>query len=739
MSAFDRIQTYSSNAIRQSSSGLENLGEKLNKYDLSSPTQVFLAKLEAQGFNMEELSQVLTCVDDQLVVSGAGSGKSTNLIFKVMYDLISGASTCKRQLPDGTFVTVPDKIWVSTFLHTGAEELKQKLGKWQYKLGYTVTTDSIEFSTLHAEFKRVLTAMGVNVKLCDNDRFSANSSSSLLRKAINSLGILPLDRDHLIEDDYQAIEGIVTNYRNRLDETKYHDSNMMYYNLTPTVLDALVETFRQNRLKAGVMDFEDLQELLYKYLYVTPNKAVQDFVASRYKYIYLDEFQDTSQIQYAILKFYARGRLVFNKETKAGYEEEIFDGLYKPFEDMDKRIVALGDDDQCIYSWRGSDIRIISEWFERDFKPTVTQLTVNYRCPENILKPVIPSIEKNKFRHQKPLVSYSKGGEFNIYSSDDVFFMLEDMCKRITEDVEKGLSVAVICRTNYDGVLPALYLEMLHKFKFSVSGVNMTLNTALPKKLLAMTSLFTEMASPNVKNSLCTFVGRQSEWKVAQMVKTLKNDNQSIWNVDIQDVAYSCPEIFPLIKALRSMVLDEEGKRIRENEPSALKYLYGVLYDKVYSGDNSFCESARLFLSLFIKILEDNNFKSIFEFQETMEIFSDGLKAKVKADNVKVSIVTVHEFKGKERDSVYLWHDSEDNFPSKKCDTSSEVQLEEERRVHYIACTRARKKMTIYARGSMGMFARELKGDRQPIRRPVSGSIGKDTATTEESFWDGWS
>ena len=234
------------------------------------------------------------------------------------------------------------------------------------------------------------------------------------------------------------------------------------------------------------MDFEDLQELLYKYLYVTPNKAVQDFVAGRYKYIYLDEFQDTSQIQYAILKFYARGRLVFNKETKAGYEEPIFDGLYTPFEDRDKRIIALGDDDQCIYSWRGSDIRIISEWFERDFKPTVTQLTVNYRCPENILKPVIPSIEKNKFRHQKPLVSYNKGGEFNIYSSDDVFFMLEDMCKKITEDVEKGLSVAIICRTNYDGVLPALYLEMLHKFKFSVSGVNMTLNTALPKKLLAM-------------------------------------------------------------------------------------------------------------------------------------------------------------------------------------------------------------------------------------------------------------
>lgn len=739
MSAFDRIQTYSSNAIRQSSNVLENLGDKIEKYDLSTPTGEFLAKIDAFGFNMDELRDILTCEDDQLIESGAGSGKSTTLIFKIMYDLVSGASTCRKQLPDGQYVTVPDKIWVSTFLRSGAEELKEKLGKWQSKLGYPVSSDSIEFSTMHAEFKRVLTAMGVKITLCDTDIRSAKSASSLLRKAINDLGILPADRDRLNEDDYQAIEGMVTSYRNRLDESKYADSAMMEYNITPTILDALVEAFRQNRLRAGVMDFEDLQELLYKYLYVTPNKAVQDFVANRYKYIYLDEFQDTSQIQYAILQFYARGRLVFNKESKAGYSEPIYDGLYKPYERMEQRVVACGDSDQCIYSWRGSDVRIISEWFERDFKPTVSQLTVNYRCPANILNPIIPSIEKNKMRHAKPLVSFNAGGEFNMYLNNDLFFMLEDMCKNIEKDVQNGLSVAVICRTNYDGVLPALYLEMMHKFKFSVSGANMTLNTALPKKLLAMASLFTERSSLTVKNSLCTFVSKNYEWKVAQMVKTMKNDNSSIWDIDLQDVAYSCPELLPLIKTLRNMVLDENGKRVRENEPIALKHLYGVLYEQVYSGDNTFCTSARLFLSMFIKILEDNNFKSIFEFQETMEIYGDALRAKIKAENTPVSIVTVHEFKGKERDSVYLWHDTSETFPSKKCDMGNDVQLEEERRVHYIACTRAKKKMTIYAQSSnLGMFAKELSCKRQELRKPVSGSIGKDSATNEDSLWESW-
>lgn len=736
MSAFDRIQTYSSSSI----SGLERASQNMevtnSKYDTSKPTGEFLAKLEAMHFNMSELEKVLICEDDQLIESGAGSGKSTTLIFKIMYDLIAGRSTCEKRLPEGQTVTVPDKIWVSTFLRSGADELKTKLGNWQSKLGYPVSADAVEFSTMHAEFKRVLTEMGVKINLCPTDSKSATSARSLLRKAINDLGILPSDHEKLNEDDYQAIEGMVTSYRNRLDESKYDTNTMLYYGMTTIIMDALVESFRQKRLASGVMDFEDLQELLYKYLYLTPNKAVQDFIASRYKYIYLDEFQDTSQIQYAILQFYARGRLVYNKETKAGYEQPIFDGLYAPYERMEQRIVACGDSDQCIYSWRGSDVRIISEWFERDFHPTVSQLTVNYRCPSNILKPVIPSIEKNTMRHEKPLVSFREGGEYNILLNNDLFFMLEDMCKRIEADVQNGLSVAVICRTNYDGVLPALYLEMMGRFKFSISGPTMTLDTALPRKLLAMASLFTERSSPNVKNSLSMFAGRQNEWRVAQMVKAMKNDNSSIWEVDLADVAYSCPDLLPVIKMLRTMVLDEDGKRVRENEPNALLHLYSVLYSQVYVGDSIFCLNARLFLSVFIKILEDGNFSSIFEFQERMSLYGDSLKSRIKAENAPVSVVTVHEFKGKERDSVYLWHDSVDTFPAKKCDLSNDVQFEEERRVHYIACTRARKKMTIYAQSSnLGRFLRELDAKRTELRKPISGSIGKESAETADGVW----
>ena len=84
---------------------------------------------------------------------------------------------------------------------------------------------------------------------------------------------------------------------------------------------------------------------------------------------------------------------------------------------------------------------------------------------------------------------------------------------------------------------------------------------------------------------------------------------------------------------------------------------------------------------------------------------------------MSVNIITVHESKGKEYDSVYIWNDSEDVFPSIKCNIDDEEQLAEERRVHYIACTRAKKKSTILTmNGSVGMFVREMDCKVEPIQ-----------------------
>lgn len=618
---------------------------------------------------------------------------TTALIFKIMHDIITGEATKVVSVPNGNNVRVVDDVFVGTFLKSGADELSERLGYWQRKLGYTQTADRISFSTLHAEFKRVLNAMGASTPIGDSTKY--------LKKAVDDLGIAR-EGNKLSAEDYNVIGGIVTYYRGRLDDSKYRHPSVSDYGLTPVVLDRLVQDFATQRQLAGVMDFEDLQELLYNFLYVTPNKAVQDFVANRYKYIYLDEFQDTSQIQYAILKFYARGRLWINK---GGVSSD--DILHTGVETLGK-IVAVGDPDQCIYSWRGSDNRIIEEYFDSDFRPCWSSLSYNYRCPSNILDAVVPSIKINKGHSNREYKSSREGGICNGYVFSSYKSMLAQLVADIDSDMERGNTVAVLCRTNYDGVIPAFILESSGHYNFSISSQSMTLDSPLSKKLIAMTSIFTERSSNAVKNTLSMFVPRYNEWDVKQLVDTLKSNSKSIWQIDEADIEYSCPALAPIIKALKNEFY-EGNKRVREKEIEALKSMYKYAMVEVFGGNSLYCESARAYIEALLFILDSENFESVFDFLDHINSINDRLHARINNTKANICIATVHEFKGKERDSVIVWNDSDGVFPSSKTDINNLEELEGERRVHYVACTRARKKSLIYTLfGKTGMFAQEM-------------------------------
>lgn len=951
------------------------------------------------GYQYTELAKMLLSDGDNLVIAGAGSGKTTSLVFRIMKDILTGEAT-KLVDVGGQQVSVVDSIFVGTFLKSGADELKEAVETWQRKLGYIVTTDRMQFGTLHAEFKRALNALGVKTPIG-----TAESIRKCLKSAIDLLGITRSDGGALSFDDYTSIESIVTYYRNKLGVSKYQHPACQEYCLLPDVLDKLVQLFSQERARAGIMDFEDLQELLYRYLYVTPNKAIQDFIANRYRYIYLDEFQDTSEIQYAIIKFYARGRLYLNGAETAPDKGELFEGLYTG-EKTKGKIIAIGDDDQCllrgtpvitkegikpiedikageyvlsgvgnsksdfnivesvskkafardvytvktssgkcftstdnhtcfarvpeiehgvyltysltegfnlsfepaerswllkkcnnfeeardyyedylqfynmditsssviraqgaikllnaegldmhfahmvdrdatrgvnfvcmfedgsntvarfnyvddkgtvkhsvkqgsiddifgkakslafnsmtvgnnythyevkfnenvysfvpasslkrgmyvpvvspdgsvteeevvsierkrfvgdvfdinvsnvrnfaaggilvhncIYSWRGSSIEVMCDEFPKDFKPTVLNISRNYRCPSNILEPVVTSIEENSKRYPKDLKSSREGGEFNAYHFLGITPMLDHLKEQIDEDMKNGLSIAIICRTNFDGVIPAFLLEMDHKYTFSVSSEAMTLNSALPRSILNVSRLFTDRSSQYIKSTLDMLVPYSERFGVKKLCDRLKSDasigvRSSIWTLDERDICYTCMSLIKPIRTMKTFLFDAEGNKIPGGDIKALKWLYCYLISSVYDGDSAYALRVRSYIESVLYLLKTKNFSSASEFLDEVSEYSDRLKARVKKKNAKISIVTVHEFKGKERDSVYVWHDSENFFPANKTDLLNRNQVEEERRVHYIACTRAKKKCTVYAlRNSHGMFLDEM-------------------------------
>lgn len=680
---------------------------------------------------LTEFADVLLANDDVLTISCAGSGKTSVLIFKIIKDIVTGEVLKQVTIPSGQTINVVDSIFVGTFLRSGADELRDRLAEWQQKLGYLVTASNIHFGTLHAEFKRVLNEMGVATPIGE-----AKKLHDYVLHVIKSLNIQRIDGSPMTYEDHSAIEGILAYYRNRLDSERYNHPACSEYNITPTILDKLYSLYQYYKQLDGVMDFEDLQELLYKYLYITPNENIQNFVANRYRYIYLDEFQDTSQIQYAILKYYTRGRMTINKRSIADLEsteQEMrlsWGGLYTGVEGRGK-VVAIGDDDQAIYSWRGSDVTIITDKFIKDYNPNVMTLSVNYRCPDSILRPVIPSISLNSCRYAKTLRAANKGGFFEAREFANLSMMASYMLDKIDADMRDGRSVAIICRTNFDGMLPALMLEDSGRYKFSISSEAMTLSSPFARTARDIAKLLTERSSKTVETVLTQLVQYHERYKVKELMNAIRNDESSniktsIWTIPDTDIKYSLPSIANLIKTLKGYLFEADGSRALGGDILALKFLYVYFNKEVYNKNSAYCNKMTAYLGVLINMLENNKYDSVAEFLMEMEYINERLRARIRVDKVRIRIVTVHEFKGKEADSVYVWNDSENVFPTSKTDLSVQAQREEERRVHYIACTRARQRCNIYALPKHGFFYNELDTS--------AGNKGSIIGVLEKSF-----
>lgn len=632
------------------------------------PSERLLQEIKQHGFDLSQMENVLKTKGNQLIISCAGSGKTTSLVFKIIYDLKTGWSTKVVEV-NGNNVRVPDKIWVSTFLRSGADELEFALRKWQSKLHCVDTSQSIEFSTLHAEFKRALNAFGVKT-----DIISDKENNQLLKNVLKPYNLMNARGKSLNSEDISNLESALARTRNVLDETRYTSDIYDELNISAKIIDAILFDWRAERTKLNKYDFEDLQEVLYKECYERNNEEVINFLANRYSFIYVDEFQDTSQIQYKLLQIYARNA---------------------------KQFVAIGDDDQTIYSWRGSDNNIITKRFSEDFNPTINKLSINFRCPENILKAIVPSIQQNATRFEKELKSSNKGGKVRTAPMNSYSSMISVLSDCIYNDIKNGMSVAILCRVNSDGLMPALILDKLGQFTFSISGDGMTLNSYIGRTVLSIVKLFTEKNTQPVKNALEMLTWEKYE--VNNLIRVCKSNKISFWEIDEKDLAYSCPSI-------ASMLLKWRGYRRDMGDIQALKLVLQEYRLTVFGKDNQFNTVVRSVILSIEALLDYFQYDYVEDFLFELDEINERLMGRKGKKGVKVQIATVHEFKGKEADSVYIWNDSRDVFPQKNAvEKGTAEDIEEERRVHYIACTRAKKISTmVYLKNKSGMFLNEM-------------------------------
>lgn len=650
-------------------------------------TEQFLDKVEEAGYDLTYIKPILESTGNVLINAAAGSGKTTALVLKLYYDFVNGRMLDTNEY--GMPVLLP--VWVGTFLKSGQKDLSKQISRMGKRLGMVDLSTRVVVNTLHAEFYQACKLLGYSA-----DVISDEDNKKLFTKALRDYGFRYSTSE--VDAEYSR----VLNMRGSMD-------------IAPEYVGVL-NNWKSYRFSRGLIDFEDMQEILYKAAVKEARPEVRDLLSTRYRRCYFDEAQDVSKIQYEILKVYGLGKGL--AKDSGNIVEDRSSGA----------VVMIGDDDQSIYSWRGSDISILTRRYPDDFNASVYQNPVNYRTPQGILGAVIPCIEKNENRFDKPLKSAKSGGVLRYGEMTDLAAMGKTLATLIDNDTLKGKSVAVLVRTNSEGVVPAMALAS-EGIDFSLSSSEMTLNGSVGNSAQGVIDLVNNGTGTLALRALGDLISDNTV--VEAMRKYIKESNKGIWGISNEDLMYSLSD-----KEAARLIAWKTKYNKTFGGSEVLVDVLGYLVDKLDKGRSASPWNLRrcaVFTALRNMAISEGPDSKIADVSRKFGALRDALSSKYetfkRGYSRAVEIATVHEYKGREAQSVYVWNASKGVFPNKLAISSGKQEdYEEERRIFYIACTRARETETIFSlKGSKSPFLPEMdlshaKGVEEMVS--VRGTLG---------------
>lgn len=650
-------------------------------------TEQFLDKVEEAGYDLTYIKPILESTGNVLINAAAGSGKTTALVLKLYYDFVNGRMLDTNEY--GMPVLLP--VWVGTFLKSGQKDLSKQISRMGKRLGMVDLSTRVVVNTLHAEFYQACKLLGYSA-----DVISDEDNKKLFTKALRDYGFRYSTSE--VDAEYSR----VLNMRGSMD-------------IAPEYVGVL-NNWKSYRFSRGLIDFEDMQEILYKAAVKEARPEVRDLLSTRYRRCYFDEAQDVSKIQYEILKVYGLGKGL--AKDSGNIVEDRSSGA----------VVMIGDDDQSIYSWRGSDISILTKRYPDDFNASVYQNPVNYRTPQGILGAVIPCIEKNENRFDKPLKSAKSGGVLRYGEMTDLAAMGKTLATLIDNDTLKGKSVAVLVRTNSEGVVPAMALAS-EGIDFSLSSSEMTLNGSVGNSAQGVIDLINNGTGTLALRALGDLISDNTV--VEAMRKYIKESNEGIWGISNEDLMYSLSD-----KEAARLIAWKTKYNKTFGGSEVLVDVLGYLVDKLDKGRSASPWNLRrcaVFTALRNMAISEGPDSKIADVSRKFGALRDALSSKYetfkRGYSRAVEIATVHEYKGREAQSVYVWNASKGVFPNKLAISSGKQEdYEEERRIFYIACTRARETETIFSlKGSKSPFLPEMdlshaKGVEEMVS--VRGTLG---------------
>lgn len=623
--------------------------------------------------------KAVTCTEGPLLVlAGAGSGKTKVLTTRIAY-LINEKNVD------------PSSILAITFTNKAAKEMKDRVIKLIGNIGY-----SMKISTFHSFGLSILKehcdllGYSKNFTIIDSD-----DSMTLIKKIVKDLNL-----DSKIFNP-KMIRNKISGAKNELmDPAEY----VRFANTDMEEKIVSVYERYQKRLKLNnSFDFDDLLMLPIKLLKENPDVLKQ--YQEKFKYVMVDEYQDTNQAQY-----------ILTKMMSAKY----------------KNICVVGDNDQSIYMFRGANYRNILN-FEKDYKNTsVILLEENYRSTKNILDVANSIIKNNKSRKDKTLWTNNDDGLKIKYhrssnEKDESFYVVSEIKKLLNNGVPLS-EIAVLYRANAQSRNIEEVL-LRDNIPYKVVGAFYFYNRKEIKDLIAYLKL---IYNHNDDNSLTRIINVPKRGVGLKAIENL-NTKAMLEEKSLYDSLSTQKEldfkrlIDDLSKKAETMSLTELVDCILNDS----KMKEELELEKTIESEVRL-ENLEEFKSITKSFEESKGIVSLGEFLEEISLVSD--VEEYKNNTNVVTLMTIHSAKGLEFDNVFLIGMEEGLFPHANCLNDAE-ELEEERRLCYVAVTRARKRLWLVNARSRMLYGKESYNMQSRFIDEIDKeNLDIDSDTEEKTF-----
>ena len=617
------------------------------------------------ALNPAQHDAVVNYQGPSLIIAGAGSGKTRVLTYRIAYLLEQGVA--------------PYNILALTFTNKAADEMKERIGQ----LVGAGKTHRLWMGTFHSIFARILRAEARHLGFPSSfSIYDATDSKSVVKSCIKELG--------LDEKVYKpsSIFGRISKVKNGLVTPAAYASDVNLLAADAAVrcpqTHEIYRMYAQKCRLSGAMDFDDL--LLFTNILFRDFPEALEKYRHYFRYILVDEYQDTNYAQYLIIKRLA---------------------------EPERNISVVGDDAQSIYSFRGARIENILN-FKNDYPGYKEyRLEENYRSTKNIVNAANSVIEKNKMRLNKTCFSQAETGEkigvLKAYTDQEESFMVASIiAQRAREEHKPYDEFAILYRTNAQS---RAFEEALRRknIPYKIYGGTSFYQRAEIKDMIAYLRLAT---NPNDSEAFKRAVQVPSrgigdvsmEHLEAKAVAAEKSIYDTLHHFPAEEIGLRAPaykrlsDFVALIDELSAQQFQYDAYDYAMDIGKRSGLLAAYAADNTPEGVARYENLEELFNSV-KEFVEDRKAETgedelvtIHEFLENVALLTD--MDREKKSEPKVSLMTVHSAKGLEFRYVFVVGMEESLFPG-SLSASSMESVEEERRLFYVALTRAKYKATV--------------------------------------------